>query len=527
MHSPNASVAKGYVFAEPVRGSNHTSSKQGIPGVLVSNQREVVATDENGFYQLPVAPGDVLFITKPDGYALPLNRYRQPQFYYLHHPEGTPRELNLGFPGIEPTGPLPEFVNFSLIPAEPKTRFSAAIFGDIQPKTPQEIGFFRDLLAPDVAGEAVDFIVPLGDLAWDELSLYPLIRSTLGAIGKPVFTVCGNHDINMRAPDPERCTQTYRRYFGPDYYSFEYGQVHFVVLNTIGYAGWKADHQERGDLYGWIGERQLEWLANDLRHVPADRLLFFCTHIPIYTAVTPNDDYRVVLNRQRFFELLKERTALFAVSGHTHYIERVDLRGGGWEGPAYFENLIAGAACGAWWKGPRDPYGIPVRLGMDGSPNGYFVFEFDGSRFDYHFRPAGMPAHHQLSIRWPRGAVSPQGVAEQAVFVNVFAASTQATVHYRLDDGPPVPMTRVQIVDPYVQQFLEDHQADYPAWMYARKVAHLWKAPALGQLTPGLHRLEVEARDPDGKTYRGRQLFRVEEMWQPKPATIALETEKQ
>ena len=41
---------------------------EGIEGIMVSNQREVILTDENGFYELPVEEGMVIFVSKPAEY---------------------------------------------------------------------------------------------------------------------------------------------------------------------------------------------------------------------------------------------------------------------------------------------------------------------------------------------------------------------------------------------------------------------------------------------------------------------------
>ena len=58
----------------------------------VSNGLEVVRSGLDGRYSLPIAEGDGLFVTKPAGYAPPVDRSMAPQFHYFHEPEGTPAE---------------------------------------------------------------------------------------------------------------------------------------------------------------------------------------------------------------------------------------------------------------------------------------------------------------------------------------------------------------------------------------------------------------------------------------------------
>ncbi|MCU0233726.1 MAG: hypothetical protein MUE90_06820 [Thermoanaerobaculales bacterium] len=76
----------------------------------------------------------------------------------------------------------------------------------------------------------------------------------------------GNHDMNYLAPDDAESLLSFRRHFGPAYYSFDYGRTHVVVLDTVEYLGTSrgaadADPLGAGSYRGAIGERQLAWLA--------------------------------------------------------------------------------------------------------------------------------------------------------------------------------------------------------------------------------------------------------------------------
>ncbi len=69
----------------------------------------------------------------------------------------------------------------------------------------------------------------------------------------------------------------YRHYRGPDYYSFNYGGVHFVGLNT-------ADNADMW-YYGHVDSTQISWLKQDLSVVPAATPVVTFNHIPFFTAV--------------------------------------------------------------------------------------------------------------------------------------------------------------------------------------------------------------------------------------------------
>ncbi|MGV3510172.1 MAG: metallophosphoesterase N-terminal domain-containing protein, partial [Sphingobacteriaceae bacterium] len=98
-------TATGYVFEDSNTNRKRERSEKGIQNVAVSNGREVVLTDKNGKYQLPVGNDDIIFVVKPTGYKVPLNTMNQPQFYYIHKPSGSP---DLKYKGVAPTGKLPK-----------------------------------------------------------------------------------------------------------------------------------------------------------------------------------------------------------------------------------------------------------------------------------------------------------------------------------------------------------------------------------------------------------------------------------
>jgi len=86
----------------------------------------------------------------------------------------------------------------------------------------------------------------------------------------PVWSVPGNHEnfgierdsSHVPATHPLYGRGMYHHYFGPDYYSFTRGGVHFVGLNTV-----DIDDQR---YYGHVDSVQLAWLERDLALVPKD-----------------------------------------------------------------------------------------------------------------------------------------------------------------------------------------------------------------------------------------------------------------
>ena len=274
----DGAVARGTVFLDANRNSRLDAGERGIAGVLVSNGREVVASGAGGRYELPAYDDMNLFITKPAGYATPVSRELVPRFAYIHKVAGSPP---LRFGGIEPTGPLPRAINFPLIEDPVGDRFQCLVFGDTQTYTNQEVSYVRDTLGRMLVSRdtsAVECLLFEGDVMGDDLSLYGRFKRIVAAGGVPQYYVGGNHDLDFDATDDAHSFDTFRREWGPEYYSFDIGRVHFVVLDNVRYpCNGVDDHAfcdpARNPTYnGVIHERQLAWLRNDLAHVPADTL---------------------------------------------------------------------------------------------------------------------------------------------------------------------------------------------------------------------------------------------------------------
>ena len=80
--------------------------ERAISGVKVSNGVEVVVTDQDCRYALPVSDDTTIFVIKPRDWVVPVNRHQLPLFYYIHKPEGSPDDNDL-FKGVPPTAPSP------------------------------------------------------------------------------------------------------------------------------------------------------------------------------------------------------------------------------------------------------------------------------------------------------------------------------------------------------------------------------------------------------------------------------------
>ena len=115
---------------------------------------------------------------------------------------------------------------------EPDT-FEVLVFGDPQPRNDKEIGYIRDDVVAEVITTKAKLGIAMGDIMYDDLSLFDRYNSVISQIGIPFYNVPGNHDRNYDASDDAHSLETFKYYFGPAYYSFEYGKVHFIILDDV------------------------------------------------------------------------------------------------------------------------------------------------------------------------------------------------------------------------------------------------------------------------------------------------------
>ncbi len=403
-------MAQGTVFLDANRNSVLDEGEAGIEGVAVSNGLEVTTTDAAGRYRLPAYEDMNLFITKPAGFSTPVSPDLVPQFAYVHKVAGSPP---LRFGGIEPTGPLPEQVNFPLVEDGVGDRFECLVFGDPQPYTNREISFVRETAGRMLAARdnsATECLIFEGDVMGDDLALYDRFKQVIAVGGVPQYFVPGNHDLDFDALTDQHSFDTFRREWGPEYYSFDIGNVHFVVLDNVRYPCNGVDDHPFCDLSaeptynGVIHRRQLDWLRNDLATVPDDKLIVLNAHIPFVTFSSATAAKHQTDNLAALYEIVGDRPAL-ALVGHTHTTEQL-LPGehyGGWQaatgtGPTPFHQIVTGALSGSWWAGDLNDRGVPHATQRLGSPRGYYVLAFDGSDYVDTYRTFDAPEARQMHV---------------------------------------------------------------------------------------------------------------------------------
>ena len=158
-------------------------------------------------------------------------------------------------------------------PPEPEHEFTFVVLGDSQFHHPNEFNRIID----EVVHLYPAFVIQVGDMIKGYVedleefrSEWDRFKAQIAPLADiPFFPVPGNHDLidASRKPGGEAI---YREVWGDTYYSFNYRNAHFVVLNT--------DDQEDNEIRG----PQLAWLKQDLKESKEQKHIFVFCHRPTY-----------------------------------------------------------------------------------------------------------------------------------------------------------------------------------------------------------------------------------------------------
>ncbi|MDD4278102.1 hypothetical protein GX645_04710 [Candidatus Sumerlaeota bacterium] len=478
----NASIT-GVVFEDANANGIKDEGEKGIAGVMVSDQKTVVLSDKEGYYQLPDADNVIIFVTTPADYMVSLDKDTAvPQFY---------KRIHLKDNGLFKANKAKTNGNdFALIKRDNTSdTFKVCLHSDPQTASEKHIDYYRADVIDEMAGKDYDFMVTLGDISNEALDLFPKIARAQALAGIPNYGVIGNNDCDYDATTREQSSASYQKTYGPDYYSFDRGKAHFVALNTVFFNNDKSGYREG------IDEGQLAWLKADLANVPKDKILVLMMHVP-FIPFTAGDEF---VNKQKLFDLLEDREGpILAWGGHWHLnTSRHITEKDGWKGKADFNMVIVPTVCGSWWSGSYDYRGVPVTDQVDGTPNGYMEWAFDGNKYTCKFKPSALSDDMQARIYTPEMRVSELGTT--MVLANFFMAPEDGKVEMALDKEEWVPMEKAEnVIDPYIISLYHEPYSNGPGWRMPLPCPHMWKAEIPEKLK-GLHQVRVRATMPDGR----------------------------
>jgi hypothetical protein len=328
---PALAAAQGPITASVFEDRNANGvrdpGERPLAAIAVSNQADVVATDAAGEARLERGSTGVVYVSVPDGY-----RSVGPFWRASAAPSM-----------VFPLAPVPAPRSFSFVHASDT---------HVEQRVVERMRRFRamtDSIKPA-------FAIITGDLIRDAMSqtepvsrgYFDLFVAEAKEFRTPLRLVPGNHDhfgvIRSRSKvsesDPMYDRAMYRGYFGPDYYSFTYGGIHFIGLNTLSI--------DDSAYYGIVDSVQLAWIQRDLKLVPPSVPIVTFNHIPMVSAweiltgfvemplvssirrVNGKTTHRhTVANTLDVITAMRGHAWVLALGGHIHAREKVMFQTGG------------------------------------------------------------------------------------------------------------------------------------------------------------------------------------------------------
>lgn len=365
------------------------SSEEGpVANVVVSDGTEVTVTDDKGIYELKSAKKwGYVFISVPSGYEVAAEGVF-PQFYQT----------------LKGAADVVEQKDFKLTKVDGQDRYKLFLLGDMHlanrtNDAAQFTQFTTDLNAymAQHSGQKM-YALTLGDMTWD-LYWYknnyalPQYRETINRQVKnlQIYHTMGNHDNDFMTTSDYDAAVKYVDCIGPTFYSFNIGQVHYVVMDNIDCSAY--DGTDSRNYVKKLSNEQLKWLAKDLAYVDKSTPLIVAMHAQIYKPTSTGFAFdHDSANTEALLAALDGYEVHF-VTGHTHKVYNITPDDNVVKGRDIHEHN-SGAICASWWwSGNLTP---DVHVSIDGAPGGYAIWDIDGTDFAWLYKSTGWPEEYQF-----------------------------------------------------------------------------------------------------------------------------------
>ncbi len=339
----------GKSVPEPVSG-RVTSDEKGVSGVSVSDGYKVVKTGSDGRFSLKPDPRSVfIYLTKPSGYFVVGDWYQ----------------------AVDAT------VDFQLKPVDEKEYYFIHVTDThtSNNKMSQE-GLSQFVGEANSLSPGIRFVLNSGDLVNLSKSLdndpatghswMAAYSGIMNHLEMPYYNVAGDHsDSSYRLDEfprgDTRCGKPlFWEYLGPNMFSFEYGDIHFV---SVDYANHLGKRQLNGKEYPTLQLQpdQVQWMTRDM--IARRKGTFVIT----------TSEWDLVEHCENFEKIAKANDIRLQLVGDSHTVshnsERVPYR-------------IGGALSGCWWNKNTD-------LCPDLSQRGYFIYHVRGKKIDQFYKGLG------------------------------------------------------------------------------------------------------------------------------------------
>ena len=367
-----------------------TCEGKAIANAVVSDGVEVVKTNDKGEYSfLSKKKYGYVFVSIPSGYEAAMVG-NQPQFF-----------KHLSSKDTKTT----EKIDFSLNKVDNQKHAVLAMADFHLAKRNNDINQFESV-ATDINQTAQElraqgykvYGISLGDESWDGFwySNNYGIKETFLELQKieiPFFHCMGNHDNDPYFPDDRKAEEEWIQICGPVYYSFNVGNIHYIVIDDIEYLN-------AGAAQGTVGKRnynetiipeELAWLKKDLATIQDKNMpIMVATHAPLYSNPRLSGKQEIdddnLQNTGEIEALFTDFTNVHFLSGHTHVNYNVQKRNN------IREHNTAAICATWWWTGKLSGNNTCT----DGTPGGYGVYLWNGNQAEWYYKSSGFDKSYQF-----------------------------------------------------------------------------------------------------------------------------------
>ena len=293
-----------------------------------------------------------------------------------------------------------ENVNFSLVKAD-QSNYRLLFFGDMHlanrtDDVKQFANFASDVNSNGKNGKT--YAITLGDMTWD-IYWYDnnfKFQQYLDLMNKSfsdliVYHTMGNHDNDYKATNNTAAKVDFTMSLAPLYYSFNIGDIHYVVLDNIDCSAY--DGTTSRNYAQKIFGNQLQWLAKDLSYVDKATPVVLMMHAPAFYPNGATSFKNELDNIVDLLPVLKDYN-VHIVTGHTHKNYNVTKETNVLSSyPNVMEHNVA-AICGDWWwSGKLTPGAL---MAPDGTPAGYSIWDVNGKDFKWSYKGTKLDANIQF-----------------------------------------------------------------------------------------------------------------------------------
>ncbi|MDR0507488.1 MAG: calcineurin-like phosphoesterase family protein [Dysgonamonadaceae bacterium] len=344
-----------------------------IQGVAVTDGYNIVTTNHKGEYKLlSNATAEFVYISIPAGYVIQMKDDAPCYFQRITNKSKSKQKFNFT---LEKSGQN-DNRHILIACADPQVAFDEEM-----PMLEEAVRDIKLLVNQHYKNIPVHGII-CGDIIAEisrEPKFFDPVKHLFAETNIPFFYAAGNHDMDVNGRSNHNSKKTFKKTFGPAYYSFNRGKVHYIVLDDVFFTakGYSS--------IGYIDENQLCWLEQDLSLLSEGSTVVVAFHIPTYSPEARKGEFakeevnRVLQNRSVLYKMLKPYNALI-LSGHEHYNENYQLSNN------LFEHVQA-ALCGIFWQAPYN---------SDGTPLGYTVYEFDENDVKWYYKSTWKDRNYQF-----------------------------------------------------------------------------------------------------------------------------------